>query len=72
MTQSIRKAEHVAPDGTLTLYLPAFSGLDVEVIVLPRTTVMASETHEAMRLQAQSGFAQQVLAAPAEDVWNDL
>lgn len=72
MIQSIRKTGHVAPDGMLTLYLPECSGVDVEIIVLPRNAAMASEAHEAMRMQEQSGFAQQVLAAPAEDVWNDL
>ncbi len=70
--QAIRKAEHVAPDGTLTLYLPEFSGADVEIIVLLRGTTLTSATQAAMRLQEQSGFVRQVLAAPAEDVWNDL
>ena len=32
--QAIRKAEHVAPDGTLTLYLPEFSGAEVEICLL--------------------------------------
>jgi len=72
MIQAIRKAEHVAPDGALTLYLPEFGGADVEVIVLPRGAAIAPETLAAMRLQEQSGFARRVLADPAEDVWNDV
>ncbi len=72
MIQSIRKVGHVAPDGTLTLYLPEFSGMDVEIVVVPCNTAIVSETHEAMRLHEQSGFARQVLAAPTEDIWNDL
>ena len=72
MIQAIRKTERVSPDGALTLYLPEFGGADVEIIVLPTGAAMAPETRAAMRLQEQSGFAQQVLADPAEDVWNDL
>ena len=72
MIESIRKTGHVAPDGTLTLYLPEFSGMDVEIIVVPCSAAMASETHEAMRLHEQSSFAWHVLASPAEDIWNDL
>jgi hypothetical protein len=68
MIQAIRKAEHVAPDGALTLYLPEFGGVDVEIIVWPREP----ETPTAMRQPEQSGFARRVLADPAEDVWNDL
>ena len=72
MIQAIRKTEHVAPDGALTLYLPEFSGADVEIIVLPTGTAIALQTLAAIRLQGQSGFEQRVLADPAEDVWNDL
>jgi hypothetical protein len=72
MIQTIRKTEHVAPDGTLALYLPEFSGVDVEIIVFRRAAALTVESRSAMQLQEQSGFARQVLAEPAEDVWNDL
>jgi hypothetical protein len=72
MIQAIRKTERVAPDGTLTLYLPEFGGVDVEIIVLPRGAAIAPETVTAMRLQGQSGFVRRVLADPAEAVWNDV
>lgn len=72
MIQAIRRAERVAPDGALTLYLPEFGGAYVEVIVLPRGAAIVPETLAAMRLQEQSGFARRVLADPAEDVWNDV
>jgi hypothetical protein len=72
MIQVIRKAEHVAPDGALALYLPEFGGMDVEIVVFPRGAAIASETLAAVRLQGQTGFARRVLADPAEDVWNDL
>ena len=72
MIQAIRKTERVAPDGALTLYLPEFGGTDVEILVLPCGAVITPETFAAMRLQERSGFARQVLADPAEDVWNDL
>jgi len=72
MIQAIRKTERVAPDGALILYLPEFGGTDVEIIVLPRSAAISSETRAEMRLQEQSGFARRVLADPAEDVWNDL
>ena len=72
MIQAIRKIEHVTFDGALTLYLPEFSGVDVEIIVLPRDAVIATESRAAMQLQELSGFARHVLSEPAEDVWNDL
>ena len=72
MIESIRKTGHVALNGTLTLYLPEFSGMDVEIVVVPCNTAMATETYEAMRLHEQSSFARHVLASPAEDIWNDL
>lgn len=72
MIQAIRKTERVAPDGALTLSVPEFSGADVEVIILPRTARIPPETLAEMRLQEQSGFSRQVLADPAEDIWNDL
>ena len=72
MIRAIQKTEHVACDGSLTLYLPEFSGADVEIIVLQHDTVISSESHTVMQLQEQSGFALKVLSQPAEDVWNDL
>lgn len=72
MIQAIRRTERVAPDGALTLYLPEFGGVDVEIIVFPRVAAIAPETVAAMRSQEQSGFARRVLADPAEDVWNDV
>lgn len=72
MTQAIRKTERIAPDGALTLYLPELGGADVEILIVPRAALMPPETYAAMWLQEQSGFARQVLADPAEDVWNDV
>ena len=72
MIQAIRKTERIASDGALTLSVPEFSGAEVEIIIFPRTAPMPPETFAEMRLQEQSGFARQVLADPAEDIWNDL
>jgi hypothetical protein len=72
MIEPIRKIERVMPDGELTLYLPELSDEVVEIIVLPRSTNIERENIEAMRLQEKTGFASEVLANPAEDVWNDL
>jgi hypothetical protein len=72
MIEPIRKIERVMPDGELKLYLPELSDEIVEIIVLPRNTNIEPENIEAMRLQEKTGFASEVLANPAEDVWNDL
>ena len=46
--------------------------MTVEVIVLPLSVDVPTIALEHAALQAKSGFAQDVLSSPAEDVWNDL
>ncbi|MCX6079903.1 MAG: hypothetical protein NTW32_10255 [Chloroflexi bacterium] len=72
MIQTIRKTEHVTLDGKLVLYLPEFSGMDVDIIVLPRDATLVTETRAFMQVEELSGFAKKVLSEQAEDVWNDL
>lgn len=72
MLQTVRVKQTVNMDGLLTLRLPELRGVEVEAIVVPIETTIPPEALASARLQAQTGFAQQVLADPAEDVWNAL
>lgn len=66
------------------LTLPPNLGDEVEVFVLPREaqtatsapnqvpTNLSEEQLARLRLQSGSGFAQNVLLDPAEEVWNEL
>ena len=72
MLQAVRVKQKVSPDGLLTLRLPELRGVEVEAIVTPVGAKPSLEALASAHLQAQTGFAQQVLADPAEDVWNAL
>ncbi|MBX7234900.1 MAG: hypothetical protein K1X65_10975 [Caldilineales bacterium] len=69
MLQAVRVKQTVNLDGLLTLRLPELRGVEVEAIVVPVATKVPPEALASARLQAQTGFAQEVLADPAEDVW---
>ena len=72
MLQTIRVTQKVSPDGLLTLQVPELRGLEVEAVITPRGRDVPAAALASARLQAQTGFAQKVLANPAEDVWNDV
>ncbi|MCB1769757.1 MAG: hypothetical protein KDJ31_08695 [Candidatus Competibacteraceae bacterium] len=69
---TIQQIVTVRKDGQVTLRVPWPAETRVRVIVLEES---GTEQDEAIALacwQEQSGFARQVLADPAEDVWNAL
>ena len=72
MLQTVRVMQKVSPDGLLTLQLPELRGVEVEAVITPRGTDVPAAALASAGLQAQTGFAQKVLADPAEDVWNDV
>jgi hypothetical protein len=72
MEQIIRVTHKVDMRGMLRLRVPELRGMEIEAIILPRLRDVPPDALERARLQAQTGFATQVLADPAEDVWNDL
>ncbi len=72
MLQTVHVTKKVSPDGLLTLQLPELRGVEVEAIITPRGTDVPAAVLANAGLQAQTGFAQKVLADPAEDVWNDV
>jgi len=65
-----RVIEQIGSDGKLHLDLKQYSGMSVEVIILPLEQDMSID--EVAVLQMQTGFVQEVLASSEEDVWNDL
>ena len=70
--QSVRRIEKVDRSGLLTLRLPEFTGIEVDITIVPRIKGLSAEALGTLRLQETSGFASKVLADPVEDVWNDL
>ena len=72
MLQTVRVMQKVGSDGLLTLRLPELRGLEVEAVIMPLWTDVPAAALTSADLQAQTGFAQKVLADPAEDVWNDV
>lgn len=58
-------------DPLLHIDVPAEFGAQVEVIVLRIEEDIPTAANTSV-LQAKGGFVNQVLADPAEDVWNDL
>ena len=72
MLQTVRMKQTVSLDGLLTLQLLELRGVEVDLIIVPRGVPIPAEAMVSARLQEQTGFAQQVLADPAEDVWNEL
>lgn len=70
--QIIDQTMTVGEDGRVALQVSRPSGARVRVIVLEESDAALDEVMALARWQEQSGFARQVLADPAEDVWNDL
>lgn len=72
--QALRVTQNVSQDGYLHIAIPPEMGRKCEVIVLPLDDYKETlpTTYNAAKMQEQSGFAQQVLGAASEDVWNDL
>jgi len=59
--------------GKLTLIDPLPLGLDgAEVLIVMAQPTPSIENLALMRMQEQTGFAREVLAASCEEVWNDL
>lgn len=57
------------------IFVPEYFGDKVEIIVLPlekKHGKISRESEYLMHLQEKSGFADQVLNNPDEDVWNDI
>lgn len=70
--QIINQTMTVGEDGRVALHVSRPAGVRVRVIVLEESDAALDEAMALARWQEQSGFARQVLADPAEDVWNDL
>lgn len=70
--QIINQTVRVGEDGWVTLQVSRPLGAQVRVIVFEESDTAQNEAMALARWQEQSGFACQVLADPAEDVWNDL
>lgn len=53
--------------------IPAEFGNRLEIIILPAAAAeIPAESLAVMQAFEQTGFAREVLADPAEDIWNDL
>ncbi|WPL10438.1 hypothetical protein [Thiorhodovibrio litoralis] len=70
--QIIEQTVTVGEGGRVALQVSRPVGVRVRVIVLDETDKALDESAALTRWQEDSGFARQVLANPAEDVWNDL
>jgi len=70
--QALRIVQETADDGCLHVRIPAGMGKRFELIVLPLDDAAVDESMQQMQAQEQGGFVQTVLAAPEEDVWNEL
>ena len=63
----------VGQEGEVSLLVPRSPGTSIRVIVLDVEDPESLAIARAMaRLQEQTGFVRDVLANPAEDIWNDL
>ena len=62
----------VGEDGLITIQVARPVGSQVRVIVLENSGNREDETISFAEMQSNTGFALNVLANPAEDVWNDL
>ena len=70
--QIVNQTMMVGEGGRVALQISRPVGAQVRVIVLEESDPVLDEAMALARWQEQSGFARQVLADPAEDVWNDL
>jgi hypothetical protein len=70
--QIVEQTVTVGVGGRVVLQVSRPVGARVRVIVLEESDEALDESMALARLQEGSGFARQVLANPAEDVWNNL
>ncbi len=70
--QALRIVQERAKDGYLHVRVPEGIGKRFEVIILPLEDAMPVESEQLMKIQQEGGFVREVLAAPEEDVWNEL
>ena len=62
----------VGEDGFVAIQVARSAGSRVRVLVLEDSDSEEDETISLVKMQSNTGFALNVLANPAEDVWNDL
>lgn len=67
-----RTLETVGEEGILRLKVGKPAGTRVEVIVLDLDEDLPNKKIAAAKTQEMTGFIQEVLGRPEEDVWNDL
>lgn len=70
--KAVKFIKTVKPNGHLQLDLPDFCNQQIEIVILPLEASAPIQPESLMTAQEQSGFAQAVLADPAEDIWNEL
>jgi hypothetical protein len=70
--QAIRVIQEVAPDGCLHVRVPSGMGKKFELIIVPLDEPEDDAALQYMKMQEESGFALNVLAAVEEDVWNEI
>ena len=68
----LEKTLTVGEDGSVAIHVALPAGSRVRVIVLEDCGNHENETISLAEMQSNTGFALNVLANPAEDVWNDL
>ena len=69
---AMRTVETVGEDGILHLKVGKPAGTRLEVIVLDLDEDLPNKKTATAKTQEMTGFAQEVLGRPEEDVWNDL
>lgn len=70
--QALRVTQDVDQNGYLHIAVPPEMSRRCEVIILPSEEHQETRSYNTAKMQEQSGFAQKVLGAASEDVWNDL
>lgn len=70
--QALRLTQAVSQDGFLHIQVPDAMGRRCEIIVLSLDESKETKNYNLLAMQEKSGFVQQVLGSPEEDVWNDL
>ena len=63
---------NVGEGGRVVLQIPRPAGARIRVMVWDLSELPPQEAMAFADLQSDTGFARQVLADPAEDVWNEL
>lgn len=69
---AIQQVVTVGEGGQVALRIAKPAGSRVRVWIVDDDEALPDDALELARLREQTGFARQVLANPAEDVWNDL